>query len=358
MIWGVMMSKINSIEINEINRKTVTIKYSGQVEGDVKVYCGLTPDDNLETKEFLCTMETNYIEIKEFNKDNRLYYILVLEDGKKYISAARLVDLDGTNNFRDIGGYKTKDGKTVKWGILFRADALSELSNRDIKLLEDMNLKTVIDFRSKSEIKSAKNKCIRNSNTYLLDPNAKIAQLAAGSIDDENKSNRSTLELLKTNEFDPEQYGDPKENMLREYRKFINDEEAKKAYKGVMELVNDAKNFPLVQHCRGGKDRTGFGVAIILLALGVDEKDIIKDYELTSFYRNNRDEIQMNLYKQYTDDKKTLELLKTMQQSKGEYMKEAINEMIRGYGSVDRFLEIVLLIDDKKREKLKADLLY
>lgn len=194
-----------------------------------------------------------------------------------------MVNLDGTDNFRDCGGYETIEGKRVKWGLLYRSDQLSNISERDITFLRNMELKTIVDYRSKSEASAAPDKEISGTNTYSLDPNAKTAQLAAGSVDD--AVNKSILDLLKEHKFDTDKYGDPEENMYKEYKKFIHSDSSKKAYRELIELILDEHNLPLVQHCRGGKDRTGFGAAIILLALGVREEWVIYDYTLTTQYR-------------------------------------------------------------------------
>ncbi|MDQ0151087.1 tyrosine-protein phosphatase [Eubacterium multiforme] len=352
------MNSIEFIEIKEIEEGHISIEYKGEYLGTVKIYYGKTPSVDLDDKKLIATMNSNEIVIKNPNKKIRGYYVLVLEDDKKYLAAKRLVNLNGTTNFRDIGGYLTESGKRVKWGKIYRSDQLSDLDCEDIKFVEKLGIKTIVDFRSKAEANAAINKEIKGTKTYSLDPNAKVAQLAAGSVDDNNNKNKTTMELLKTNEFNAKAYGNPKENMLKEYRKFINSKEAKKAYRSLMDIICDENNLPLVQHCRGGKDRTGFGVAIILLALGVSEEEIIKDYELTTIYRGLRNERQMDKYRQYTDDAEILELLSTMQQSKGEYMREAINEIKKAYGTVDNYLERVLGLDKIKKEKLREKLLY
>lgn len=219
-----------------------------------------------------------------------------------------------------------------------------------------MGLKTIVDYRSKSEASAAPNKEIFGANTYSLDPNAKTAQLAAGSINDD--VNKSILDLLKEHTFHPEKYGDPDENMYKQYKKFIYSDSSKKAYRELIKLILDEHNLPLVQHCRGGKDRTGIGVAIILLALGVREECVIYDYTLTNQYRVTKNKKQMNLYKKYTKDERTLTLLSTLQQSKAIYMETAINEMKKTYGSIDSYLKDALGIDQDVKEKLKEIFLY
>ena len=146
--------------------------------------------------------------------------------------------------------------------------------------------------------------------------------------------------------------------MYKQYKKFIYSDSSKKAYRELIKLILDEHNLPLVQHCRGGKDRTGFGVAIVLLALGVREECVIYDYTLTTQYRVTKNKKQMNLYEKYTKDEKTLTLLSTLQQSKAIYMETAINEMKKTYGSIDSYLKDALGINQDVKEKLKEIFLY
>ncbi|HRQ24468.1 MAG TPA: tyrosine-protein phosphatase, partial [Anaerolineales bacterium] len=62
--------------------------------------------------------------------------------------ARRRLPFSGAKNFRDLGGYSAADGRTVRWGRLYRSDALHKLSGTDLKFLAAMSLGRVIDFRS------------------------------------------------------------------------------------------------------------------------------------------------------------------------------------------------------------------
>ena len=83
----------------------------------------------------------------------------------------------------------------MKWGLLYRSNQLSNISERDITFLKNMGLKTIVDYRSKSEASAAPNKEIFGANTYSLDPNAKTAQLAAGSINDKDHDLKNELHI-------------------------------------------------------------------------------------------------------------------------------------------------------------------
>lgn len=322
----------------------------------IDVYYGCDSSNSKQGKRFLFSMTEEQMIIKNPDLNHRLFFLICPKEGKNYVISTRLVNLDGTDNFRDCGGYETIEGRRVKWGLLYRSDQLSNISERDVTFLKNMGLKTIVDYRSKSEATSAPNKEISGTSTYSLDPNARTAQLAAGSIDD--SENKSILDLLKEHKFNPEKYGNPEKNMYKEYKKFIYSESSKKAYRELIKLILDENNLPLVQHCRGGKDRTGFGATVILLALGVREECVIYDYTLTNQYRVEKNKRQMKLYKKYTKDEKTLALLSTLQQSKAKYMETAINEMKKAYGSIDSYLKDALGIDQNVKEKLKEIFLY
>lgn len=334
----------------------LVFKSDSKKDLEMDVYYGYNSSKMNEGKKFLFTMTERQMIIKNPDLNHRLFFLVCPKEGKNYVISTRLVNLDGTYNFRDCGGYETIEGRRVKWGLLYRSDQLSSISERDVAFLKNMGLKTIVDYRSKSEASAAPNKEISDANTYSLDPYAKTAQLAAGSIDDD--VNKSILDLLKEHKFYPEKYGDPEENMYKQYKKFIYSDSSKKAYRELIKLILDEHNLPLVQHCRGGKDRTGFGVAIILLALGVREECVIYDYTLTTQYRVTKNKKQMNLYKKYTKDEQTLTLLSTLQQSKEIYMETAINEMKKTYGSIDSYLKDALGIDQDVKEKLKEIFLY
>ncbi|WP_397495525.1 tyrosine-protein phosphatase [Rhodococcus sp. KBS0724] len=71
--------------------------------------------------------------------------------------ANRRLDLNGTYNFRDVGGYAARGGLTTKWNKLFRSDALHSLSQADREVLRARGLALVIDLRDQEELDKAPN---------------------------------------------------------------------------------------------------------------------------------------------------------------------------------------------------------
>lgn len=95
--------------------------------------------------------------------------------------------LKGTFNFRDLGGYTNKSGKRVVEGKIFRSDAMNQLTRNDVAYLNQIGLKSIIDFRQYSEIKAAKNIEIPGTKTYNFSPIAPIAELSTGNIQNDRE---------------------------------------------------------------------------------------------------------------------------------------------------------------------------
>lgn len=325
-------------------------------------------EKNFVNKEIFYTKNSNYSNLEFLGvlseeKNNftnplpleKLYFAIKNEDEKWIKMSNEYLALDGTYNFRDIGGYFSNTQKRLKYGMIYRADQLNNLSERDIKLLENMRLASIVDYRSNGERKLYPNKNISTAKTYCLNPNSEVAEAAAKAMQDIQA--KSTIDLLKNGEFNVKNYCNKNEYMYKEYEKFIFSPESQEAYKKFLELLLDEKNYPMVIHCRGGKDRTGFGAMLVMLILGISEKDIVKDYELTSYYRKERDKKQMDLYRQYTDDREILELLETMQKCNGEYLIYLLNIIKKEFGTIENYLFKIFNLNNEKIEKIRTILL-
>lgn len=61
------------------------------------------------------------------------------------------IPMDGPQNFRDLGGFMTEEGRAVSWNRLYRADGLNRLSEADVRRLRELNVRTIVDLRGVSE---------------------------------------------------------------------------------------------------------------------------------------------------------------------------------------------------------------
>ncbi|GAA5317840.1 MAG: tyrosine-protein phosphatase [Candidatus Pelagadaptatus aseana] len=174
----------------------------------------------------------------------------------------RVLPLDGGINFRDLGGYRNRHGKTVKWKKLFRSGHLSNLSDQDIDQLEQLSLTRIHDFRRADEQQRAPSKPVRaeitNDYEMFVGSMSKFWEF----LDNGGLNAESAHELVRGS------YRDCIDDVAPAYRRLF------------LSLLDNADNASLF-HCAAGKDRTGIAAALILSALEVDRDTIVQDYLLT-----------------------------------------------------------------------------
>ncbi len=245
----------------------------------------------------------------------------------------RLLPMDGAHNTRELGGYKTADGLSVKWGMLFRSDKLSDISKTDQAYLQNLGIKKIIDFRSKEE-KAEDPDIIPKGISYIEMPinvdgamRSKIEAVLKGETNKEVKSF-----LIDANKEFVSDYIEVYENFLRG-------------------LIDDEG--PILFHCTAGKDRAGFAAAITLIALGVSKEDVIKDYMKTNQFTKKRiEEIikQIELMTLYQTD---AEILRPLLGVEREYIETAFHTAEEEYGSLENFIKNGLNISDEDIKKLR-----
>ena len=223
----------------------------------------------------------------------------------------RIVPLEGTVNFRDLGSYATVDGRTVKSGLVYRGGDLDNLTDADLELLAGLGLKTIIDFRSREEIEAAPDRVPATiEGVYHL-------EVDPGSIFALTEVNAETgPDLMR------------KLNVV-----LVN--EAQSQYAEFFRVLSKAGNAPLLFHCSAGKDRTGYAAALFLAALGVDRETIFDDYMVSAPYAEAK---YSGLIRKYP------ELLPVITVRR-EYLAAAFEEIDCRYGGVENYLKRELNVD-------------
>ena len=222
-----------------------------------------------------CDGNTNFVELYNLYKATK-YYVRVTAQNEK---GEVLVKSEGTftttdigprvmlipeiHNVRDVGGYKTLDGKTTKQGLIYRGGTLrpadvykSNLTDEGAKYMRKvMGIKTEIDFRGSKEA---------GDITESVIPGAKLTYATLSG------------------------YADA----------FTGPE----GYRQTFEILADKDNYPIYYHCTGGADRTGTVTFLLNALLGVAETELIQDYEFTTFSHYNERNSQQGLYANYFKD--------------------------------------------------------
>lgn len=255
----------------------------------------------------------------------------------------RYIDLKGTHNFRDIGGYETIDHHHVVFGKLYRSDDLHELDEADIVKFKSLGIKTIIDYRNEQERNHREDVKMDGVTTYCLDPKADTAALASSSFKGDEQGAMRELTAEKA-----------KYMMIEQNRQFVLSKTSLAAYRKMFDIILDERNCAVVQHCRGGKDRTGFGIALILLSLGVSREDIIKDYMLTNYYKRDKNQKGLQKVLKQTQNEDLVQALRYLKEANEEFILTAFHEIDTLYGSTDRFLRQAILLKEHEIEKLKT----
>ncbi len=265
---------------------------------------------------------------------------------------SKIIQLEGTFNTRDIGGVINKEGRKVRYGKMIRSDALNTLTTKDVQFFQDYKLKTIVDFRGRQEVIKAPDVKIPGTEVVYLSPNAEVANIASGNIVDDQAKIDALLKEVQTKE-GRDRLLARLDEMALQMRELVNDPYANEKYREFVNLISDEKHLPLLHHCKGGKDRTGFAAMITLFILDVSEEEVKKDYMLTKECMAHRNEKRMNEYREYTDNEVVLEYLSGLMQTKEIYFDAAIDEMKKLSGSIDQYLKDYLGVSEEKKNKIK-----
>lgn len=277
------------------------------------------------------------ITITEHPFGQRRFFGIIGPKGKRRVATERLLPLRGALNVRDLGGLPVGDSLRTRWGLLYRAGHLSDLTSSDVGYLEALDLKTIVDFRSDFEIE-------RHPNTYLRNLPLDYRQIPIG----DKAGNVQQALRKRIRKANPETF-DSRAFVADLNRQFV--DSLAYQYRPFTDLLLERDQLPLLFHCSAGKDRTGFAAAIILDALGVDRELIMADFLMSNYYRYDKNASNIRKATLAGVDQRIAEPLVVVDES---YLQNAFDEIDRKFGNTPAFLEAELGIDAAKLERLKA----
>ena len=203
-------------------------------------------------KEFKNVVFTDTVATSSVNLGNTLYsgtdyyWQVIANDGedKTYSqifefttkAGTRTVDIDGVSNTRDVGGYRTPNGKTAQ-GLLYRTARLDDITEDGLTTIQKLGIKTDLDLRS-------------------------VGEGEVNPMGVENYVNATPAPI---------------------YTNGIATPEGKEALKTIFSILANRDNYPVALHCTVGRDRTGTAIALVNSILGVDEQTVVNEYMLSVF---------------------------------------------------------------------------
>jgi protein-tyrosine phosphatase len=258
----------------------------------------------------------------------------------------RHVPLAGQPNFRDLGGYSASDGRTVRWGVVYRSGELSQLTDDDVGKLGELGIRTVVDLRSPQEVSAR--------GEGRLPPGARAHPMPVASSDMFAK----LIPMFLKGDFSqvPPDLLDKVNRML--VRDFT------EQYAGLLGALSDPANRPLVFHCTQGKDRAGFGAAMVLSALGVPWETVVEDYLLSNHFRKEENDKLLGMIRSFAanhggpeGEEIAFSRVEGLLYVKEQSLQAAHAEIIGRHGSVEAFLVEGLGCSARGLERLRDELL-
>jgi protein-tyrosine phosphatase len=258
---------------------------------------------------------------------------------------AQQIRLEGAPNFRDLGGYRTTDGRRVRHGAVYRSESLAHLTPRDLDTLRRIGVRLAADLRSALERSRNPSRWPEGSEPQVLHVDITV---------DMRAGNEALLALLRE---DPSEEGALR-LMTTNYRNLP------RAFAPSLASIFDAlaceaPSLPFVFHCTAGKDRTGFLAAMLLSALGVERDEIDRDYALTTersdlsrLLRGSAEYIETELG--HPPEPAMVEALVA---ARPHYLAAAFDAIDGEWGSVDAYLEAVGGLHAPRRDRLRDSLL-
>lgn len=246
-------------------------------------------------------------------------------------------------NFRDLGGYQTKAGQTMRTHKLIRSGRLNELSTRDQQYLTDYGLAYDVDFRSPQEQSDAPDR-VPSGVAYHFDP---------VFATDETKASIKAEELRRQ-ALAKDPLGGFR-NMVNTYADLVLLPSAQKAYRTFFDLLlaNDGDQ-ALLFHCTAGKDRTGMGAVYLMTALGVDPVTVRRDYLASNLYLGEESERMVNEARQTGAAPALIASTRSLGGVANEYLDSALMTIDANFGSLDHYLTDALQITPAQRRDLRA----
>jgi len=304
--------------------------------GPVDVYAADRPDAPRERMKLVSDNDADGRHELAADLISRPYFLLVdAVDGQATRVAERVLPLAQGSNFRDLGGYRSEDGRSVRWGRIYRSGATPTLTDEDLRRVRDLSLSQMIDLRSSEERVLAPSRIEGVPYVSVGYSMGAIAQNSNPGIPDMETIYRGFPELLA-----------PQVRVL--FASLLRNEG------------------PVVYNCSAGQDRTGFASALILRALGVPIETVMADYHLSTTYRRPQYEmpkltpelIASNpgaaIYAQYQKDPKYLTPQPLKDSSGRGYLTFSLDEIDRRWGSVTAYLQAEAGVGPVELARLKA----
>lgn len=249
-------------------------------------------------------------------------------------------------NLRDLGGWRTAEGRTVKRGQVFRSVATNRLEADGLAALDGLGVRTVYDLRTDAERAAAPDRVPDGVRVVALDVLAGAEQAAPAHLTELFADAAAVNSALGD--------GRAEELFVSSYRSFVTLPSAQSAYRTLFTGLATEPQRPALFHCTTGKDRTGWAAAALLTWLGVSREDVLAEYLRTNELL--RPALQP-VYERFADAGGDLEILDAILGVREPYLAAALDELHSSYGSIQTYFSTGLGLSPQVQSELREGLL-
>ncbi|MGC4250947.1 MAG: tyrosine-protein phosphatase [Sphingobium sp.] len=319
LLTGTAFARADNAAVERVAADKLLVSW--QARGPVDVYVSDRPDATVASAKLVSAKDDDGRAEIAAEGAARPYVLLRDAKDKSVVRVAeRILPLQQGSNFRDVGGYQTTDGKAVRWGMIYRSGASAMLSDADLAQVKALGLRNMVDLRSDEERTLAPTK---------IDgvPYTAVGYSMSGLIANMGKGQQNGGHLYRNFPV-----------MLAPQLRLVF---------GMLKRQEG----PIEYNCSAGQDRTGFVTAMILSALGVPRETILRDYDLSTRYRQPKWEMPhidvarypdnpvAQLFARFQDDPRAATPQPLREADGTPFLASAFDEIDTKWGSVDAYLE-------------------
>ncbi|WP_430613934.1 tyrosine-protein phosphatase [Flavobacterium sp. JP2137] len=271
-----------------------------------------------------------------FSKEpSRLMVQLKIENGDTLVLQNRRIYFKKTPNFRDIGGLKTSEGRTLRWGKIFRSGQLNGVKKKELKTIENLDIRTLVDLRTPAEVDKKPDKYPASTQYYKFN-----------AFEEEQDQLAQTRKAVFKGKINAEE----SVALLQAFYSYYPTEDTEVIREIIHTLLD--QDGAVLFHCSAGKDRTGIIGALILSILKVDRETIYQDYLLSNNYRKAGIEKQLRWIKigRLIYPGLNQEVVENFSWINDIYLKATFDQIDAKYGSMDNYIHRVLRISESQRQ--------